>query len=262
MKQKYLKIIIILFAISFNIQANEIQKFQKQNSWAIFANNFGRDLYIGNIPLILTLPSDFHQNPNERYGNGNVIGFSYNFFDYQTTGIRFFQNRNGYALNFYKVNGFLINPTNASYIYARPDFEFFHKLYPFKNSFFIAPIFGSASSKSVEHSKNSILLNDFIDTYSFTINTPSRLYSGIDIGFTWLFFDTLFLNFGFMAKYAQNRNLSSKASYELYDYVLNNTNFNINTFVVTSIIADSANNNLALTKRGSSSLYFEFGISL
>ncbi|TGK95077.1 hypothetical protein [Leptospira brenneri] len=209
----------------------------------------------------LSPSSEFRQKPWESYGRGTSVSFFYNTFDYQSIILKLYSNstpaNSGYTSFERFGQSFGIYEYKSKTV--RPDIELAYKFYIFRNGFYLSPVVGLASPRSVEYQKSTPFFVDKKDgLYTFSYESSSRLYGGVDIGFTWTIFENFLINLGYGLKYSDSPRIRYNSEYTINDSLLHG-DFNMLNLISTAIITRSNDTEYTFVKRGSSSLYIEAG---
>jgi hypothetical protein len=198
--------------------------------------------------------------------SGNDISLFYNPFDNQTLGFRIQHNKENSYSTSYDYGTISLGFYNQEVEYYRPNVEAFYKFYLFDSYFYLSPLIGISSPKKI----TSILerASPFIDStgrdffvpYGLQTNVSSRVYGGIDFGYSFSFFDIFYLNIGYMVKSGLNPRLRSNyylGITEISDYY---RNFKVENSITSNLILSNLNREFNDVRLGSSNFYVEAGI--
>ncbi len=249
--------LIILVLVPFKIESQELPKYLTKGNFGLFINFLGND----DIQAF-RLSDEYLQHRRERYGRGSSLSVFYNLFDFTSLGLKLFniENRNYSSKLEYNQFGQPFGVYNFNSQVNRPDIEITFKLFPLKNSFYLATIIGNASPRSVVYQWDNInQWSTNTPLYTFSYDSTARYYGGLDTGFTFSFWERCLFTLGYSIKYATNPKINHSTGFSPNDFILNG-DFNFYRYLLGNLITSNADNEYTFTKRGVSTLYFEMGV--
>ncbi|PJZ45145.1 hypothetical protein [Leptospira brenneri] len=213
--------------------------------------------------------SDSDRSGHYRTFDNNVVSFFYNFLDSHQIVFRAYL-YSGQKYSDTSISPFpFVNYYTYEVDFKSIPFDIGYRYFPFQRNFYGGVSAGLTASKSITYDRTfgtgviggSRDINRLTPN-SFEYQLASNPYMGLDIGYVWQVSEYFFMNFGVNLKYIQQSKVRSSNSLGFGALVYENWNRSFEELLIQDRLASSWTNHLTQPNNGTTSLYFEFGLSL